>query len=118
MGIDIRKLRNEELGWQKLQSLAKQFFGDKWKPSYNQREALKREARHLGINVYEGRIHWRPKQREPFGRTTKIDFSRRYPTYSHWYEKTHSSAYKRRIANYMRSHPNATLKQARGHSRR
>jgi hypothetical protein len=43
-------------------------------------------------------------------------FSRRYSSYNLWLKhETRTTAYQRRIIRYMQKHPNASLREARGH---
>jgi len=43
-------------------------------------------------------------------------FSRKYSSYNLWLEhETRTTAYQRRIIRYMQKHPNASLREARGH---
>jgi hypothetical protein len=56
-----------------------------------------------------------------FGRQSRIEqqgsiFSSNYVSFQVWQERTkRTTAYERRIINYLRNHPNATLREARGH---
>ena len=44
-------------------------------------------------------------------------FSRIFNTFKEWFSaKPRTTAYTKRIESYMRRHPNATLKEARGHA--
>jgi hypothetical protein len=83
--------------------------------SLGQRHALALEARRLNIpveSVMVRRARWvRAEQR-----WREREFSVMFPSFSSWQEKpSRSSAYQKRIENYMKSHPNATLSEARGH---
>lgn len=92
------------------------------------RELEQQFLKHKGIS--KGSSHWRPTRAQEQGLKTlwnrhQIErsltrelFSRRYSTFAQWHMHSHTSAYRRRIASYMRKHPTATLAQARGHGRR
>ena len=45
-------------------------------------------------------------------------FSVKYPTYLGWSPKGKTTAYSKRIMSYLFKHPNATLKEARGHGKK
>ena len=45
-------------------------------------------------------------------------FSVKHPTYLSWSPKGKTTAYSKRIMSYMLKHPNATLKEARGHGKK
>lgn len=69
--------------------------GQKWKGTDGQYDALQRE--------------W----------DEETGFSRRYTSFQQWQTQTlRSTAYQRRISNYMWNHPDATLAEARGHTKR
>ena len=76
--------------------------GEKWHPTRKQTGALASEA--------EKRIIPAPSGLK--------GFSSKYDYYSKWATaKPRTRAYQRRVINYSRKHPNASLPQARGHSK-
>jgi hypothetical protein len=83
-----------------------EWAGRHWTGSYLQRTALANEARKLGI--LDRFISPRPA------------FSTAYGTYQSWSSSGYvrTTPYSRRIASYMRRHPHASLKEARGHSKK
>jgi hypothetical protein len=95
--------------------------GEKWRGTSRQMDALAVQARRVGIpfEYYRSRqqqvraIFRTAPQREIQGREK---FSRSYNNFHQWKSKTaRTTAYERRIINYVRNHPNATLAEARGH---
>jgi len=86
----LRQLESEFAFW----------AGRHWVGSSLQRTALAHEARKLGFQ-------------------TTFGFSRTYATFQSWSSKhVVTNAYRRRIASYMRTHPHATLREARGHRKK
>jgi hypothetical protein len=93
----------------------------KWRGTSRQMDALAVQANRLGIPL-EG---YRTRQQQIsgiFGRTAQQSiqgrekFSRNYRSFQEWQSRTvRTTAYERRIANYFRNHPNASLAEARGH---
>lgn len=76
--------------------------GYKWKHSSRQLEALRIEAEKHGI---------------PSGYSRRFSYG--YESFSFWMARPlRTSTYQQRVINYMRRHPQATLKEARGHRRR
>jgi CRISPR-associated endonuclease Cas1 len=54
-----------------------------------------------------------------YSEAQETGFSTKYSSFQQWQSRTvRTTAYQRRISNYMWSHPNATLQQARGHAKR
>ena len=53
-----------------------------------------------------------------FKKLGKRIFSVKHPTYLSWSPKGKTTAYSKRIMSYMLKHPNATLKEARGHGKK
>jgi hypothetical protein len=102
--------------------------GRKWHDTYMQNRALAVEARKHGIPLegfFTGRVERRvvASGGAVAGRETatkvEVKFSRNYATFSSWSQKTsRTSAYQKRVANYLKAHPNATLSEARGHRKR
>lgn len=82
-----------------LEMIFGNWAGRHYTGSSTQTEALRRESEKQGISA-------------------KRRFSAKYESYSFWTARGHTSNYQRRIASYMSSHPYASLKEARGHSRR
>ena len=95
--------------------------GEKWRGTRAQMDALAVQARRLGIPLEGYRMRQQQvraifrtaPQREVQGREK---FSRNYSSFQQWQSKTgKTTAYQRRISNYVQNHPNATLAEARGH---
>ena len=100
--------------------------GLKWKDTSRQNDALAVQARKLGIETED---YYRREQQKwdrqhqwdeaIFREPQETGFSRRYSSFQQWQTQTlRTTAYQRRISNYMRSHPNASLQQARGHAKK
>jgi hypothetical protein len=100
--------------------------GQKWKDTNRQNDALAVQARKLGIPVED---YYRREQRKwderhqweeaIYSEAQETGFSRRYSNFQQWQTQTvRTTAYQRRISNYMRNHPDATLAQARGHAKK
>jgi len=106
----------------------------RWRNTYSQNRALAEEGWRLGYKDVrlpsffghkvkdeirikaERRIkdEIRIKAERKAVRTKK--FSRKYSSYNLWLEhETRTTAYQRRIIRYMQKHPNASLREARGH---
>jgi hypothetical protein len=109
--------------WNKLE-----FSFGKWQgyaPTRKQLNALATQARKLGIETteyttrkqsYKPITKTRPLIEQQMEVTRETQFSNEYTTFKAWNEKSaRTTAYQRRIANYIRNHPNATLAEARGH---
>ena len=119
--MDIRKIRS----FDELRMQFGQWAGSKWVPTQRQLSALKNEAKEVGIPVSseERRIRAVERRGLPRGRIltlvgvsrAKARFSKSYSTYSTWREKRHASSYERRVSNYMKRHPDASLREARRH---
>jgi hypothetical protein len=96
--------------------------GSKWRDTSRQLDALAIEAQKLRIPVED--YYMREQQRHQWDRavltvTEERMFSKKYGSYQQWQSKTvRTTAYQRRISNYLWNHPNATLQQARGHTKR
>jgi hypothetical protein len=100
--------------------------GRKWVPTWRQADALEREARKLGIQTQGYRTRVQEVHRL-FGQSAKETsvaiahqrekrFSINYVNHHEWLNKnTRTTAYQRRVINYIRNHPNASLAEARGH---
>ena len=100
--------------------------GLKWKDTNRQMDALAVQANRLGIPLED---YYRREQRKwdrqhqwdeaIYSEAQETGFSNRYSSYQQWQTQTvRTTAYQRRIINYMRNHPDATLQQARGHAKR
>lgn len=84
-------------------------------------DALAVQAKRLGIPLEDYRTRHQQiraifsKAQQQIG-SQEREFSRNYSDFQQWQSKTaRTTAYHRRIANYMRNHPNASLAEARGH---
>jgi hypothetical protein len=97
--VDIRDVET----FHQLEMMFGEWAGYKWSATSKQSEALRREA----------------EKRNLFGRYVhKERFCSKYENFSLWMaRRPRTSAYVRRISNYMSSHPHATLREARGHRR-
>lgn len=117
-------LVNKIKTWNQLQLVFGSWAGSKWVPTSKQLNALATQARKLGIETTEY-----PKRKQinkPIIQTRPLEqqieavrekqFSKEYNTFKVWKENTaRTTAYQRRIINYMKTHPNAKLAEARGH---
>jgi hypothetical protein len=103
--------------------------GRNWKNTASQNKALATEALRRGIPIAEGvKRHipakegftrWLRRAEQAQREWAKQKFSVKYVTYHSWREqKARTTAYVRRIENYILNHPHATLAEARGHGRR
>lgn len=94
--------------------------GEKWRSTSRQMDALAIEARKRRIPLEDYRTRqqhvnaiFRTAQQTE---TQRIQFSSQYSNFRQWQNETaRTTAYQRRIKNYMRNHPNASLAEARGH---
>ena len=84
-------------------------------------DALAVQAKRLGIPLEDYRTR-QQQVRAVFGKTAqqpiqgREKFSKNYGNFQQWHSKTaRTTAYERRIINYIRNHPNANLAEARGH---
>ena len=103
--------------------------GGKWAGTSRQKEALAIEAHRLGIETKEteksNEYHRIEQQFNEYNRqqfdeavffAPQEKFSVKYSSFNKWQtQKLRTTAYQRRISNYLRNHPNATLTEARGH---
>ncbi len=88
-----------------------------------QTDALEREARKLGIPTQGYRTReqevqriFTQKARVAVAQQKERRFSINYVNHHEWLNKnTRTTPYQRRIINYLRNHPNASLTEARGH---
>jgi hypothetical protein len=96
--------------------------GSKWRDTSRQNDALAVEARKLGIPTED--YYRREEQKHQWDRAIETPleterFSTEYSSFEQWQSRTvRTTAYQRRISNYMWNHPNASLQQARGHAKR
>jgi hypothetical protein len=103
--------------------------GRNWGPTRRQMDALYIEAKRLGIPTHGYRTREEEVHRI-FGQSsleTRVAiaqqreqrFSSNYVNHHEWLNKnTRITPYQKRIINYIRSHPNASLAEARGHRTR
>jgi hypothetical protein len=112
--------------FQQLNLVVGSWAGRKWVPTRLQMDALHREAKRLGIPTHGYRTREEEVHRI-FGqsaRETRVAiaqqkerrFSMNYVNHHEWLNNnTKTTPYQRRIINYLRNHPNASLAEARGH---
>ena len=94
----------------------------KWRGTFRQMDALTVQAKRLRIPL-EGYKSRQQQVRAVFSQTAqqrvtqrREKFSRYYQDLRQWQSKTtRTTAYQRRVINYLRNHPNASLAEARGH---
>ncbi|MGD0451900.1 MAG: hypothetical protein ABSA79_12715 [Candidatus Bathyarchaeia archaeon] len=97
--------------------------GSKWRDTNRQNDALAVQARRLGIQTED---YYRREQRKwderrqwdeaIYSEAQETGFSTKYSSFQQWQSETaRTTAYERRISNYMQNHPTATLSEARGH---
>lgn len=104
--------------WRQLQLVFASWAGGKWRPTWRQTDALHVQARRLGIPTQGYRTREQEVHRI-FGQQQRSMFSSNYMSFNVWQERTkRTTAYERRIINYLRSHPDATLRDARGHRKK
>jgi hypothetical protein len=97
--------------------------GQKWRDTSRQLDALAIQARKLGIPVADYYMREQRKWDERrqwdeaiYSEAQETGFSIKYSSFQQWQSKTaRTTAYERRIINYVRNHPNASLAEARGH---
>ena len=96
--------------------------GKRWRNTWKQNKALAREGNRLGFEDvkmpsffgHKVKDEIRIKAERRAVRTKK--FSRKYSSYNLWLEhETRTTSYQRRVIRYMQKHPNASLREARGH---
>jgi hypothetical protein len=100
--------------------------GFKWKDTSRQNDALAVQAGKLGIPTKDYYMREQRKwDREHqwdeaiYSKAQETGFSTKYGSFQKWQTQVvRTTAYQRRISNYMQNHPNATLTQARGHAKR
>jgi hypothetical protein len=122
--VSIKKIKT----WKQLQLTFGSWAGSKWVPTSKQLDALAIQARKLGIETtgyrtIEEHIRAIFKTRPIIEQQREVQrekgFSKSYSSFNVWMEKTtRTTAYQRRVINYIRNHPNATLAEARGHSKK
>lgn len=108
------------VSYMELTSAFRWWAGEKWIGTPRQWEAFNAEAEKIGFPVPD---LFREEFREARGSGSYVSverrnarFSRKYGSYSAWEKQTErTTAYQRRVANYLRKHPNASLAEARGH---
>src|SRR5208283_5103853 len=93
--------------------------GSKWRDTDRQNDALAIQAGKLGIQTED---YYRREQakhqwdRDVMTVPEERIFSTEYSSFEQWQTQTvRTTAYQRRISNYLWNHPNATLAEARGH---
>lgn len=119
--VSIRNIKT----WKQLELAFGHWAGRKWVPTSKQLHGLAIQARKLGIEP--ARYPTRDEQiraifhtRLPIEQQKEVKrekgFSKSYSSFNVWMEMTtRTTAYQRRVINYIRTHPNATLTEARGH---
>jgi hypothetical protein len=105
--------------------------GQKWIGTSRQWKAFNVEAERLGFSVPEfvrrelreagasgSYVSEERRATTPNTRVQNTQFSRKYGSYSAWQKNTEGkTSYQKRVSNYMRKHPNASLAEARGHGK-
>jgi hypothetical protein len=120
--VSVRKIKS----WKQLQLAFGSWAGKKWRGTSRQIDALAIQARRLGLETTDYRtrdeqiraIFQRKAVFEQQKKEVKREkgFSKSYSSFNLWIEKaTRTTAYQRRVISYIRTHPNATLAEARGH---
>lgn len=119
--VSVRNIKT----WKQLQLAFGSWAGKKWRPTRKQLDGLAIQARKLGIETRryrtrEEQIRAIFKPRPTIQQQKEVQrekgFSKSYSSFNVWMEKTtRTTAYQRRIINYIITHPNATLAEARGH---
>jgi hypothetical protein len=125
---DVVSVRNIKT-WKQLQLAFGSWGGKKWIPTSKQLDGLAIQARKLGIETTE--YQTREEKVKAIFQTAKETriaieqqkeaqrekgFSKSYNSFNVWMEKTtRTTSYQRRVISYIRTHPNATLAEARGH---
>ena len=100
--------------------------GFKWKDTSRQNDALAVQSRKLGIETED---YYRREQQKwdrehqwdeaIYSEAQETNFSTKYNSFQQWQTQTvRTTAYQRRVSNYARNHPNATLAEARGHAKK
>jgi hypothetical protein len=99
--------------------------GERWRGTSRQMDALAVQARKLGIEPtgYRAREEqiravFKPRTVIEHQKEAKRErgFSTSYSSFDIWLEKiTRTTAYQRRVINFIKNHPNASLAEARGH---
>lgn len=126
--VNVNKIES----FKQLELEFESWSGKKWKGTSKQVRALEREARRLGIPLTgvrkvskaltskeQQRLVLTQIEQEEQAEWRKVKFSSNYSNFQQWQSKTaRTTAYQRRIANYMQKHPNANLQQARGHAKK
>jgi hypothetical protein len=118
--VSTRRIKTFE----QLQLSFSNWAGSKWKDTDRQNDALAVQARKLGIETED---YYRREQKKwdrqhqwdeaVYNAPQETEFSTKYSSYQQWQTQTvRTTAYQRRINNYMQNHPNASLQQARGHA--
>lgn len=119
--VNVKKIKD----WKQLRLAFGSWAGRKWLPTGKQLDGLAIQARRLGIPTKHltreeqiNRVFWKAtifQQQQKEVRREKR-FSNSYVNFQIWLEKsTRTTRYQQRVINYIRTHPNATLAEARGH---
>lgn len=121
---DVVSVRNIKT-WKQLQLAFGSWGGKKWIPTSKQLDGLAIQARKLGIETTEYRTREEQiraifQKKAIFEQQKEVQrekgFSKSYSSFNVWIDKTtRTTAYQRRVINYIRTHPNASLAEARGH---
>lgn len=110
--------------WKQLKLAFGSWAGRRWAPTFRQLDALEKQARKLGIPT-QGHCTRVEEVQRIFTQTAKETrvaivqkrekrFSIDYLDFQQWLNKTtRTTAYQRRVINYIRTHPNANLSEAR-----
>jgi len=111
--------------WNKFKAMARSYFGSKWKDTEKQNEALYREFLRYDWKAptpkkeLEEALRYLEKRAPSEKQPIEARFSRAYATFDLWLEKaTRTTAYQQRIISYVRLHPDSSLAEARGHSKK
>ncbi len=125
---DVVSVKNIK-SWKQLQLAFGSWAGKKWIPTSKQLDGLAIQSRKLGIETVD--YCTRDEQVKAIFQTAKEKriaieqrkeaqrekgFSKSYSSFNLWMEKTtRTTSYQRRVISYIRTHPKATLAEARGH---
>jgi len=112
----------------------RQWAGKRWRNTERQNRALAYNGEQLRLpdigmprafghtvkQVKKMKVKRKRKRKAVSKRPRRVKhFSRKYKTFNDWLKtETRTTPYQRRIIRYVQKHPNATLKQARGHGKK
>ena len=112
--------------WKQLKLAFGSWAGRRQAPTWRQLGALEKQARKLGIPTH-GYLTREAEVQRIFTQSAKETrvaiaqhrekrFSTSYLDFQQWLNNTtRTTAYQRRVINYIKNHPNAKLAEARGH---